>query len=109
VLGIVGDGGLQYAIAELGTAAQHALNATLLVIDDGGYGILREYQQDAFGETTAVELPGKDIGAIAAGYGVPVRQATPQDLGAQLRWALAVDGPAAVILRTRIAAAQPTR
>lgn len=108
VLGVVGDGGLQYAIAELGTAAQHGLNATLLVIDDGGYGILREYQQDAFGETTAVELPGKDIGAIAAGYGLPVRQATPDDLGAQLRWGLGVNGPAVVILQARITAAQPT-
>jgi acetolactate synthase-1/2/3 large subunit len=108
VLGVVGDGGLQYAIAELGTAAQHAINATLLVIDDGGYGILREYQQDAFGETTAVELPGKDIGAIAAAYGVPVRPATPDDLGVHLRWALGVDGPAVVILQTRIRAAVPT-
>ena len=108
VLGVVGDGGLQYAIAELGTAAQHGINATLLVVDDGGYGILREYQQDAFGETTAVELPGKDIGAIAAGYGLPVRPATPDDLGVQLRWALAENGPAVVILQTRIAAAQPT-
>jgi acetolactate synthase-1/2/3 large subunit len=108
VLAVVGDGGLQYALAELGTAAQHAVNATLLVIDDGGYGILREYQEDAFGETTAVELPGKDTAAIAAAYGVPVRQATPEDLGAQLRWALGVNGPAAVILQTRITAAAPT-
>jgi acetolactate synthase-1/2/3 large subunit len=108
VLAIVGDGGLQYAIAELGTAAQHQINATLLVVDDGGYGILREYQEDAFGETTAVELPGKDLGAIAAAYGVPVRQATAQDLGAQLRWALDVNGPAVVVLQTRIAAAAPT-
>jgi acetolactate synthase-1/2/3 large subunit len=108
VLAVVGDGGLQYALAELGTAAQHAVNATLLVIDDGGYGILREYQQDAFGETTAVELPGKDMAAIAAAYGVPVTQATPEDLGEQLRWALRVNGPAAVILQARIAAAAPT-
>jgi acetolactate synthase-1/2/3 large subunit len=108
VLAVVGDGGLQYALAELGTAAQHGINATLLVVDDGGYGILREYQRDAFGETTAVELPGKDVGAIAAAYGVPVRQATPEDLGAQLRWALGEDGPAAVVLHTRIAAAQLT-
>jgi acetolactate synthase-1/2/3 large subunit len=108
VLAVVGDGGLQYALAELGTAAQHAVNATLLVIDDGGYGILREYQQDAFGETTAVELPGKDMAAIAAAYGVPVRHATPEDLGEQLRWALGVNGPAAVVLQARISAAAPT-
>ncbi len=44
---VIGDGGLQYTIAELGTAAQHDIAAKLLVVDDGGYGILREYQRDA--------------------------------------------------------------
>jgi acetolactate synthase-1/2/3 large subunit len=108
VLGVVGDGGFQYAVAELGTAAQHGIDAKLLIVDDGGYGILREYQRDAFGETTAVELPGKDLAAIAAAYGVPVRLATPDDLGEQLAWAFAQDGPAVVVLRSLLAAAAPT-
>ena len=108
VLGVMGDGGLQYTIAELGTAAQHGIAAKLLVVDDGGYGILREYQRDSFGETTSVELPGKDIEAIAAAYGVPVQTATPENLGEQLRWAFDQPGPAVVVLRRLIAAAQPT-
>ncbi len=108
VLAVVGDGGLQYALAELGTAAQHGLGAKLLVVDDGGYGILREYQRDAFGQTIAVELPGVDLAAIAAGFGVPVRTAALGDLEEQLRWALSQPGPAAVVLRARIAAALPT-
>jgi acetolactate synthase-1/2/3 large subunit len=107
-LAVVGDGGLQYALAELGTAAQHRLAAKLLVVDDGGYGILREYQRDAFGQTTAVELPGTDLVAVAAAFGVPARAATPDDVAEHLAWALAQPGPAAVVLRTRIAAAQPT-
>jgi acetolactate synthase-1/2/3 large subunit len=108
VLAVMGDGGLQYTIAELGTAAQHGIAAKLLVVDDGGYGILREYQREAFGQTTSVELPGKDLEAIAAAYGVPVRTATPENLGAQLGWAFAEPGPAVVVLRQLIAAAQPT-
>ena len=108
VLAVVGDGGFQYAVAELGTAAQHGIDAKLLIVDDGGYGILREYQREAFGETTAVELPGKDLIAVAAAYGVPVRGATPDDLGAQLAWAFAQDGPAVVVLRTLLTAAAPT-
>lgn len=108
VLGVMGDGGLQYTIAELGTAAQHGIAAKLLVVDDGGYGILREYQRDSFGQTTSVELPGKDIEAIAAAYGVPVQTATPENLGQQLRWAFDQPGPAVVVLRRLIAAAQPT-
>jgi acetolactate synthase-1/2/3 large subunit len=108
-LAVVGDGGLQYALAELGTAAQHRLPAKLLVVDDRGYGILREYQRDAFGETTSVELPGADLVAIAAAFGVPARAATPDDVAEHLAWALSEPGPAAVVLRTRIASAQPTR
>ncbi len=108
VLAVVGDGGFQYAVAELGTAAQHGIAATLLIVDDGGYGILREYQRDAFGETTAVELPGKDLVAVAAAYGVPVRSAAPEDLGEQLAWAFAQPGPAAVVLRALLTAATPT-
>ena len=107
-LAVVGDGGLQYALAELGTAAQHRLAAKLLVVDDGGYGILREYQRDAFGQTTAVDLPGIDLVAVAEGFGVPVRAASPQDLAEHLEWALAQPGPAAVVLRAQIAAARPT-
>ena len=108
VLAVVGDGGFQYAVAELGTAAQHEIDAKLLIVDDGGYGILREYQRDAFGETTAVELPGKDLVAVAAAYGVPVRTAAPEDLGEQLAWAFEQPGPAAVVLRALLTAAAPT-
>ena len=108
VLGVVGDGGLQYALAELGAAGAHGVGAKLLVVDDGGYGILREYQRDEFGETTAVELGHIDIAAVAHACGVPVVTATPDDLDRQLSWALAQRGPAVVVLRARIAAATPT-
>jgi len=109
VLAVVGDGGFQYAVPELGTAAQHGIDAKLLIVDDGGYGILREYQRDAFGETTAVELPGKDLLAVAAAYGLPVRAAEPDDLEEQLAWAFSVQGPAVVVLRALLTAAAPTR
>jgi len=108
VLAVMGDGGLQYTIAELGTAAQHGIAAKLLVVDDGGYGILREYQRESFGQTTSVELPGKNLEAIADAYGVSVRTAAPETLGEQLSWALETPGPAVVVLRQLIAAAQPT-
>ncbi|MFL5860719.1 MAG: thiamine pyrophosphate-binding protein [Solirubrobacteraceae bacterium] len=107
-LAVVGDGGLQYALAELGTAAQHGIAAKLLVVDDGGYGILREYQRDAFGQTTAVDLPGKDLVAVAEAFGVPVRAATLANVPEQLDWALSQPGPAAVVLRAELVAAQPT-
>jgi acetolactate synthase-1/2/3 large subunit len=107
-LAVVGDGGLQYALGELGTASQHRLNAKLLVVDDGGYGILREYQRDAFGRETSVDLPGADLVAVAEAFGLPVRAATLDDVGEHLSWALEQSGPAVVVLRASIAAALPT-
>jgi acetolactate synthase I/II/III large subunit len=107
-LSVMGDGGVQYALAELGTAAQHGIAAKLLIVDDGGYGILREYQRSSFGETTAVELPGKDLAAVASAFGVPVRAAAPEDLAERLEWMLSEPGPAAVILKADLVAAQPT-
>jgi acetolactate synthase-1/2/3 large subunit len=108
VLAVVGDGGIQYALGELGAAAQHGIEAKLLLVDDGGYGILREYQRDAFGHTTAVDLPGVDLAAVAAAFGVAVRTATPDDLPERLEWAFAQAGPAAVVLRAQLVAAAPT-
>ena len=108
VLAVVGDGGLQYALAELATAAQDSVAAKLLVIDDGGYGILREYQLAAFGETTAVDLVQPDFGAIAEAFGIPVRAGSPARLGEHLDWALSRPGPAMVVIQAVLKAAQPT-
>jgi acetolactate synthase-1/2/3 large subunit len=108
VLAVAGDGGLHYGLGELATARQLGSRATLLVVDDGGYGILREYQREAFGETTAVDLVQPDFAVLARAFGVPVRAGGPDDLAANLDWAIAEPGPAMVVLRAAIAAAQPT-
>ncbi len=71
VLAVSGDGGALYSIAELATARQYDLNVTWLIVDDGGYGILREYMNDAFGRTTATELTRPDYVALAESFGVP--------------------------------------
>ena len=99
VLGVVGDGGFQYALAELGTARQHSVNAKLLVVDDGGYGILRSYQSDAYGQTTAVDLAQPGFAALAEAFGVPVREGAPEDLPELLHWQFTVEGPAVTVVR----------
>ncbi|MER5210453.1 thiamine pyrophosphate-binding protein [Streptomyces sp. NPDC002838] len=100
VLAVSGDGGALYSIAELATARQHALNVTWLIVDDGGYGILREYMTDAFGETmaTATELTRPDYVALAESFGVPGVRTTPETLSDDLAKALASPGPAVVVL-----------
>ncbi|MFH9858422.1 thiamine pyrophosphate-binding protein [Streptomyces sp. NPDC017202] len=111
VLAVSGDGGALYSIAELATAKQYDLNVTWLVVDDGGYGILREYMTESFGGTTATkttELTGPDFAALAESFGVPGVRTSPQALAADLAQALASPGPSVVVLPARLRMFAPT-
>jgi acetolactate synthase I/II/III large subunit len=107
-LAVVGDGGFLYGVQELATARQYDLPTTLLLVDDGGYGILREYQRDAYGETFAVDLEQPDFPELARSFGIPVESTTPDALGGALARALATGGPAVVHLPARLEMWTPT-
>lgn len=102
VLAVAGDGGILYGLAELATARQYGIAATLLVADDGGYGVLREYQESAYGETTAVDLVQPDFVAAAAAFGVSAAETAPERLGEDLTQAIRRDEPAVLVLRERV-------
>ncbi|MFE1285386.1 thiamine pyrophosphate-binding protein [Streptomyces sp. NPDC058751] len=108
VLAVSGDGGALYSIAELATARQHDMDVTWLIVDDGGYGILREYMTEGFGETTGTELARPDYVALAESFGVPGVRTTPGTLEADLAKALAEPGPSVVVLPTRLRMFAPT-
>ncbi|MEU6303200.1 thiamine pyrophosphate-binding protein [Streptomyces chartreusis] len=108
VLAVSGDGGALYSIAELATARQYDLNVTWLIVDDGGYGILREYMNDAFGEATATELTRPDYVALAESFGVPGVRTTPETLEADLTKALSEPGPSVVVLPAVLRMFEPT-
>jgi acetolactate synthase-1/2/3 large subunit len=102
VLAVAGDGGILYGLVDLATARQHGIAATLLVVDDGGYGVLREYQEQAYGETTAVDLAQPDFVAAAAAFGVSVVETTPERLEGELARALGGGAPSVLVLRERL-------
>lgn len=108
VLAVSGDGGAPYSVAELATARQYGLDVTWLIVDDGGYGILREYMTDAFGEPTATELTGPDFVALAESFGVPGLRTTPETLERDLAEALSIPGPAVVVLPAVLRMFAPT-
>ncbi|MFC3577705.1 thiamine pyrophosphate-binding protein [Streptomyces yaanensis] len=108
VLAVSGDGGALYSIAELATARQYDLNVTWLIVDDGGYGILREYMTDAFGEATGTELTRPDYVALAESFGVPGVRTTPETLETDLAKALATPGPSVVLLPAVLRMFAPT-
>ncbi|WP_055628629.1 thiamine pyrophosphate-binding protein [Streptomyces hirsutus] len=108
VLAVSGDGGALYSVAELATARQYALDVTWLIVDDGGYGILRQYMTDAYGEPAATDLPGPDFVALAESFGVPGVRTTPETLERDLAAALTTPGPSVVVLPTVLRMFAPT-
>ncbi|MFE1842849.1 thiamine pyrophosphate-binding protein [Streptomyces sp. NPDC059515] len=108
VLAVSGDGGALYSIAELATARQYDLDVTWLIVDDGGYGILREYMTDTFGASTATELTRPDYVTLAESFGVPGTRTTPETLERDLAEALAAPGPSVVVLPAVLRMFAPT-
>ncbi|WP_257582958.1 thiamine pyrophosphate-binding protein [Streptomyces sp. TLI_146] len=108
VLAVSGDGGAMYSLAELATAKQYDLPVTWLIVDDGGYGILREYMTDAFGEATATELARPDFVALARSFGVPAVRTSVESLQEDLGKALAAPGPSVVVLPAVLRMFAPT-
>jgi acetolactate synthase-1/2/3 large subunit len=108
VLAVSGDGGAMYGLADLATARQLDLDVTWLIVDDGGYGILREYMTGAFGAAYATELTRPDFVALAEAFGVPARSTTPETLQRDLADALATPGPSVVVLPALLRMFAPT-
>ncbi|HEY0498407.1 MAG TPA: thiamine pyrophosphate-binding protein [Kutzneria sp.] len=104
VLAVSGDGGAMYGLAELATAVQHKLRVTWLIVDDGGYGILREYMDTPYG----TELTRPDFVALARSFGVPATLSSPARLTSDMINSLAVDGPSVVVLPAVLKMFAPT-
>jgi acetolactate synthase-1/2/3 large subunit len=71
VLAVCGDGGFMFAVGELAVLRQENLPVTVLVVDDGGYGMLRYDQDRAGDEHRGVDLFRPDFAALAAAFGIP--------------------------------------
>lgn len=67
---ISGDGGFLYACGELAAAKQERIPLTAVIVDDGGYGMIR-YDQDLHGDPReGVDLANPDFVALAAAFGI---------------------------------------
>jgi acetolactate synthase-1/2/3 large subunit len=108
VLAVSGDGSAMYSISELATAKQHNVPVTWLIVDDGGYGILREYMVGAFGKATATELARPDFVKLAESFGVPATRVAPENVGEALKAGFAADGPNVVVVETLLKMFAPT-
>jgi acetolactate synthase-1/2/3 large subunit len=68
VVTVMGDGGMLFAIGELATVAQERLALTIVVVDDGGYGMLRYGHEDD--PNNGCDLSPVDFVAVAHGFGI---------------------------------------
>ena len=82
-----GDGGFLYAVGELATVAQEQLPLTAVIVDDGGYGMLR-YDQKVKGDPLyGVDLKTPDFEALVKTFGIEAQ--TVSGLGDEFGAALA--------------------
>jgi benzoylformate decarboxylase len=96
VICATGDGALLYTNQALWTAAQHKARLIVLVLDNQGYGVLKE-SGDYLGvghDQPGLDVSGIDYVKLAESFGVEAfRVERYEDLGAAFDRALAADGP----------------
>jgi acetolactate synthase-1/2/3 large subunit len=95
---LVGDGGLMLNIGELACAAQEGANMVLLVMNDRGYGVIKNIQDAVYGARRCyVDLHTPDFALLCKSLAVPhLRLAEPGQTESVLREALAMTGPVMV-------------
>jgi acetolactate synthase-1/2/3 large subunit len=102
VVSIAGDGGFLFACGELATMAQESIPLTAVIVDDGGYGMLRHDQAVAGAETYGVDLHTPDFEALATSFGVRAETVDGLDdaFGEALARHIALDSPSVLVART---------
>ena len=95
VVCLTGDGGLVLNLGELMTAAQLRADLALVVMNDRGYGVIRNIQDAAYGgRRRFVDLATPDFGTLAGACGLDYRRiATPDAFAPGMGDALARPGP----------------
>lgn len=69
VVAIEGDGGAMFTIAELAAAVQAKVSMSLIIVDNGGYGEIRNEMVDRGDTPSGVALLGPDFPALATSLG----------------------------------------
>lgn len=80
VVCIVGDGGFMLHATELATAVEAGLPVVVCLFNNGGYGILRRFQRQRFGNRLiGVNLHTPDMVALAGAFGAHAERVDTSD------------------------------
>ncbi|HPE58522.1 MAG TPA: biosynthetic-type acetolactate synthase large subunit [Bacteroidales bacterium] len=95
VIAVIGDGGFQMTIQELGTIAQNKLPVKIILLNNNFLGMVRQWQQLFFEKRYSfTELQNPDFIMIGKGFGVDGHKVEKRDdLESSIEKMLAHDGP----------------
>lgn len=80
VIGVIGDGGFQMTIQELGMIAQYNVGVKILILNNQFLGMVRQWQQLFFDRRYSfTEMHNPDFIKIAEGYGIPAKKVESRD------------------------------
>lgn len=94
VVAIIGDGGYQMTIQELGTIMQYKIPVKVLVLNNNFLGMVRQWQQLFHGKRYSfTEMQNPDFIKIAEAYGIPAKKVEKrEELEGALKEMLNVEG-----------------
>ncbi len=103
VVAVLGDGGLQMTIQELGTIMQNHIGVKVLVLNNSFLGMVRQWQDLFYNKRYSfTELENPDFVTVAKAYGIPGQSVgTSAELEKALQRMLDTDG--AYLLEVKIA------
>lgn len=95
VVAVIGDGGYQMTIQELGTIFQTGVGVKIVVLNNNFLGMVRQWQQLFFDKRYAsTEMTNPDFVTIAKGYHIPAKKVTArEDLAGAVEEMMATEGP----------------
>ena len=104
VVSVSGDGGFLYACGELATVAQERIPLTAVIVDDGGYGMLRFDQRHRGEPTFGVDLATPDFEALARSFGIEAEtvEGLGDDFGRELTRQVATVAPTELVARAAL-------
>lgn len=99
VVSVTGDGGFQFAIAELATAVQYRLGVVVVVFDNSAYGNVKADQTRIYQHPVGADLVNPDFVALAQAYGAHgCRAESPEALAQAVTEAAGRDLPTVVVV-----------
>jgi acetolactate synthase-1/2/3 large subunit len=104
VICVTGDGGFLFACGDLATLAQEELPVTVIIVDDGGYGMLRFDQNRENLPHRGVDLHSPDFVGLARSFGVHAERVSGfgRAFRRQLSEFIDADEPNVLVVRAKL-------